>query len=212
MSFFRKILGISKEDRDDAKFLASVKKGVQEMKDQLDALTRAASDAMSHHNRIESEYQKFMRQAADWKDRAKEALGANNEELARTALSRKAECERTAESMKGSVEESRQNNQQFTQQIQQLKQKIAEAERNASTLVARKQAAKAQKRLADSMAGIGSKDCAFNAINDYENQVITQESKASVLEKLGVIESAEVVTESDSEIEDELAALKREMK
>ena len=49
---------------------------------------------MSNYNRLDAEYQKYVRQAQDWKDRAGQALDAGNEDLAKKALAKKAECDR----------------------------------------------------------------------------------------------------------------------
>src|SRR5512139_574943 len=77
---------------EDATFEATVKQTVADMKTELNNVIRASAVAMSNYNRLDAEYQKYVQQAADWKDRAGKALDAGNEDLARKALAKKAEC------------------------------------------------------------------------------------------------------------------------
>lgn len=213
MKFIKNLFGFSNNNHDDQSFLSSVNDDVKRMQQELEQLIRASSEAISHHNRFEAEYQKLLRQADDWKMRAKEALGGNDESLARQALTRKAECQQSADGMKPTVEASRLTRDQLTQQISQLKRQIAEAERSASTLVARRSAARAQQRMADSMAGLGAEDGAFNAISNYEEQVLQQEAQAKVWDSLSDDRLAmdDQVVSSGSPIDDELEALKKEL-
>ena len=213
MKFIKKLFGFSNNDHDDQSFLSSVNDDVKRMQVELEQLIRASAEAISHHNRLEAEYQKLLRQADDWKSRAKEALGGNDESLARQALARKVECQQSADEMKPTVESSRLSRDQLTQQISQLKRQIAEAERSASTLVARRNAAKAQQKMADAMAGLGASDGAFNAISKYEEQVLQQEAQAKVWDSLSEdrLSMEDNIVASGSPIEDELEALKKEM-
>ena len=55
---------------EDATFEATVKQTVADMKTELNNVVRASAVAMSNYNRLDAEYQKYVRQAQDWKDRA----------------------------------------------------------------------------------------------------------------------------------------------
>src|ERR1041384_6614609 len=79
---------------EDATFEATVKQTVADMRTELNNAVRASATAMSNSNRLEAEYQKYVRLAQEWKDRAGQALDANNEDLAKKALAKKAECDR----------------------------------------------------------------------------------------------------------------------
>ena len=67
-------------------------------------MVRSSAVAMSNYNRLDAEYQKYVRQSQEWKDRAGMALDAGNEELARKALAKKAECDQQVASMQQAVE------------------------------------------------------------------------------------------------------------
>jgi len=89
---------------EDATFEATVKQTVSDMRTELNNVVRASAAAMSNYNRLDAEYQKYVRQAQQWKDRAGLALDAGNEELARQALGKKTECDRQVASMQQAVQ------------------------------------------------------------------------------------------------------------
>jgi phage shock protein A len=184
---------------EDATFESTVKQTVRDMKAELNRVVRASADAMSNHNRLEAEYQKYVRQGDEWKERAKKALEAGNEDLARKALAKKSECDRQIQSMEASVESARKTSENLKKQVGDLKRKIQEAERNASTLIARKNAAKAQKKVAQALAGVGEADNAFAALNSFEESVARDEASAKAYESMS--------TDADEELEAEFAKL-----
>jgi len=200
---------------EDANFEATVRQTVADMKTELNNAVRASAVAMSNHNRLDAEYQKYVRQAQEWKDRAGKALDAGNEELARKALGKKAECDRQVESMRASVESAGQASENLKKQVMELKRKIEEGERTATTLVARKNAAQAQRKVSEALAGVGKADNAFAALGQFEESVAREEATAKAFNQIasaGKDESleAEFAAIEGKSVDDELAALKRE--
>ena len=82
----------------------------------------------------------------------------------------------------------------------ELKRKIDEGERTATTLVARKNAAAAQRKVAEAMAGVGSADNAFAALNRFEETVSKEEATAKAFDELAS-------TGKDDDLEKQFAAL-----
>ena len=80
---------------------------VADMKTELNKVVQASAMAMSNYNRLDAEYQKYVRQSDEWKARAGQALDAGNEDLAKKALGKKAECDKQVASMKTSVDQAR---------------------------------------------------------------------------------------------------------
>ncbi len=200
---------------ENATFEDTIKQTVRDMKAELQRVIKAAADAMSNHNRLEAEYQKFARQSNEWQDRAKKALSQDREDLARKALAKKAEADKQVESMRPSVEAARATSDKLKDQVRSLKQKIDEGERNASTLIARKNAAKAQKKVAEALAGVGEANNAFAALSTFEESVKREEAAATAYEDLNVDSSKELADEfaalDDGGVDDDLAALKASM-
>jgi len=156
-----------------------------------------------------------VRQSQDWKDRAGQALDAGNEDLARKALAKKAECDKQVTSMQQAVDAAHQTSDKLKQQVLELKRKIDEGERTATTLVARKNAAAAQRKVAEAMSGVGSADNAFSALNRFEETVSKEEATAKAFDELGSVGKdddleAQFAALGGHSVDAELAALKQE--
>jgi phage shock protein A len=200
---------------EDANFEATVRQTVADMREELAKAVRASAVAMSNHNRLEAEYQKYVRQAQEWKERAGKALDAGNEDLAKKALLKKGESDRQVASLQTAVDQARQASETLKSQVAELKRKIEEGERTATTLVARKNAAQAQRKVAEALAGVGNADNAFAALGKFEESVAKEEATAKAFNQIGAagkdedLEKEFAALEGGS-VEDELAALKRE--
>lgn len=200
---------------EDATFEATVKQTVLDMRNELNNAVRASAQAMSNYNRLDAEYQKYVRQSQEWKDRANQALDANNEDLAKKALAKKAECDKQVASMQTSIDQANQASETLKTQVAELKRKIDEAERTATTLVARKNAAQAQRKVAEALSGVGNADNAFAALGHFEETVSREEATAKAFNTLAAAGKddgleAEFAKLSGHSVDDELEALKRE--
>jgi phage shock protein A len=200
---------------EDATFEATVRQTVADLKKELNNVVRASAQALSNYNRLDAEYQKYARQAQEWKNRANLALDANNEDLARKALAKKAECDKQLASLQNAVDSARTASDALKNQIVDLKHKIEEGERTATTLVARKNAATAQRKVAEAMAGVGKADNAFAALSKFEESVAREEATAKAFDQLasaGADTGLEVqfAQLEGHTVDDELEALKRE--
>jgi phage shock protein A len=169
---------------EDATFENTVKQTVADMRTELSKVINASAMAMSNYNRLDAEYQKYVRQSQEWKDRAGVALDAGNEDLARKALAKKAECDQQVSSMQSAVAAAHETSEKLKQQVAELKRKIDEGDRTASTLVARKNAAMAQRKVSEAMAGLGSADNAFSQLNRFEQSVAKEEATAKAFDQL----------------------------
>ena len=59
---------------EDATFESTVRQTVADMKTELNNVVRSSAMAMSNYNRLDAEYQKYVKQSQEWKDRAGLAL------------------------------------------------------------------------------------------------------------------------------------------
>lgn len=200
---------------EDATFEATVRQTVADMKTELNNVVRASATAMSNYNSLDAEYQKYLTQSQQWKERAGQALDAGNEDLAKKALARKAESDRQIASLQTAVESARKASDSLKAQVVDLKHKIEEGERTATTLVARKNAAMAQRKVSEAMAGVGKADNAFAVLSTFEQSVAKEEATAKAFDELASAGKdtnleAEFAQLSGHTVDAELAALKRE--
>jgi phage shock protein A len=200
---------------EDATFEATVRQTVVDMKTQLNNVVQSSAMAMSNYNRLDAEYQKYVRQSQEWKDRAGQALDAGNEDLAKKALAKKAESDKQVASLQTAIDSARQASDSLKTQVVELKHKIDEGERTATTLVARKNAAMAQRKVSEALAGVGKADNAFAQLSNFEQSVAKEEATAKAFDQLASAGSdtnleAEFAQLQGHTVDADLAALKRE--
>ena len=197
---------------EDATFETTLKQTVRDMRTELAKTIEASASAMSNHNRLEAEYQKYVRQSEEWVARAHQALDAGNEDLAKKALLRKQEADEQVRNMQPGIEAARSASEQLKSKVAELKRRIDEAERTATTLVARKNAATAQRKVAQALSGVAEADNAFAALKGFEESVSREEARAKAFDQIsGGMEDpveAEFRTLSSTTVDNELAALK----
>ncbi|HWF07959.1 MAG TPA: PspA/IM30 family protein [Bryobacteraceae bacterium] len=200
---------------EDATFESTVNQTVADMKTELNNVVRSSAMAMSNYNQLDAEYQKYVKQSAEWKARANQALDGGNEDLAKKALAKKAESDRQVASLQTSIDSAKQASDSLKSQVVELKHKIEEGERTATTLVARKNAAMAQQKVSEALAGVGKADNAFATLSNFEKSVAKQEATAKAFNELAASGKddgleAEFAKLSGHTVDDDLAALKRE--
>jgi phage shock protein A len=200
---------------EDATFEATVRQTVADMKTELNNVVRSSAMAMSNYNQLDAEYQKYVRQSQEWKDRAGQALDGGNEDLAKKALAKKAESDRQVASLQAAIDSARQASDSLKSQVVELKHKIEEGERTATTLVARKNAATAQRKVSEALAGVGKADNAFATLSTFEQSVAKEEATAKAFNELANSGKddgleAEFAKLQGHTVDDDLAALKRE--
>jgi phage shock protein A len=182
------------------------------MRAELAKTINASATAMANHNRLEAEYMKYVRQSEEWFARANQALDSGNDDLARKALAKKAECDEQTRSMQAGVDSARTASEQLKAKVTDLKRRIDEAERTATTLVARKNAALAQRKVAEALSGVAESDNAFAALKTFEESVAQEEAKAKAYDQIAAgtddTLEAEFRELGGVTVDNELAALK----
>jgi phage shock protein A len=169
---------------EDATFETTVRQTVADMKTELNKVVQSSAMAMSNYNRLDAEYQKYVRQSQEWKQRANMALDAGNEDLAKKALAKKAESDKQVASLQAAIDSARQASESLKTQVTDLKHRIEEGERTATTLVARKNAALAQRKVSEALAGVGKADNAFAQLSHFEESVAKEEATAKAFDQL----------------------------
>jgi len=200
---------------EDATFEATVRQTVADMKTELNNVVRSSAMAMSNYNQLDAEYQKYVRQSQDWKARAGQALDAGNEDLAKKALAKKAESDKQVASLQTAVEQAQKASESLKTQVADLKHRIEEGERTATTLVARKNAAMAQRKVSEALAGVGKADNAFAQLSNFERSVAKEEATAKAFDQLASAGKddnleAEFAQLAGHTVDADLEALKRE--
>lgn len=197
-NFFRKILDIFKSNvnetlekiEDPEKML---KQMVLDMEVAVQKAIEPVAYSIANQKSIERKIERFKNSAIEWEHKAEQALKANREDLARAALERKAFSERDYNEMLPIYEKSKITSETLQKQLEQIKVKLEDARSRQGILIARSQAAKAQKMLNSAVSGIGSG--VFSNFEKIEQKIEILESEANAHSQL--IESE---TSLDNEI------------
>jgi phage shock protein A len=188
---------------------------IREMEEGLASARSYAATAIAAERRIGRELEQNRLQAEQWKAKAREALAAGREDLARRALVRKREHEDLVTSLDRQHSESLQTSQNVRTSLRALEARLAEARRKQRSLLARHRAALARAELHRfAGAGMGA-FCGSQAKFDrLENQLIDFEDELAALGELDQVHTALDADFADLEreqaIDEELEALKSE--
>ena len=151
--------------------------------------------------------------SADWLYKAQQAVTAGREDLARAALEKKAIQDKNISDLEPIYLIAKSTSDKLRTQLDALKHKLDEARARQGTLIARSQAAKAQKQIAQTFSGVGSD--AFSKFDKFETKIETLESQAEAFEQLAG-QSTSLDDEfkkltSSSQVEQQLLELKASM-
>lgn len=218
MGIFSRISDIFKSNMNDALDKAEdpekmLKQMVIEMEESVNKATLAVANSIANEKSLERKLDKARNESRDWEQKAAQALGAGREDLARAALEKKATTDRNVSDLAPIYDQAKATSEKMRGQLNTLKAKLDEARSRQSTLIARSQAAKAQKQIAQTFSGVGSD--AFSKFDKYEGKIETLEAEAEAHELIGGhdqrLEDEFKQLESGANVDNELLALKAKM-
>ncbi len=184
-----------------------------DMREQLAQAKQEVARAIADEKRLEQQYLSEQQQAAEWGRKAELAVGKGQDDLAREALRRQAEHERTGAEYQRQWTLQRDSAAQLRSALTALNAKIEEARRKRNLLVARQRRAEAQKRIHETMSGLNDTS-AFDTFERMAGRVEQTEAEAAAAAELGgelsgeTLEKKFAALEHDRDIESRLTALK----
>lgn len=218
MGIFSRITDIFKANVNDALDKAEdpekmLKQMVIEMEESVNKATLAVANAIANEKTLERKREKALKESGEWEQKAMQALQAGREDLAKAALEKKGIADRNANDLEPIYQQAKTTSNKMRDQLNALKAKLEEARSRQSTLIARSQAAKAQKQIAQSFSGVGSD--AFSKFDKFETKIEKQEAEAEAFEELGDgstnLDDEFRQLESNSSADADLLALKAKM-
>jgi len=183
-----------------------------EMKGALKEAREQVAQAMAEGKRLEREVESHLKEAALWEEKAKEALKAGREDLAKEALRRRKRALDLAEGFKAQLEEQKGLTDRLMTQLKALEAKIDEAEARKKLLLARKkgvEAAEAVRRMESRL----ERHPALEAFEEMEARILAMEDRHEALKELDGqdLDKELSALSADKEVEEELLRLKREL-
>lgn len=179
-----------------------VRQLIIEMDNQVDDATKALGQAMGSQKVAAMELADAKAAAADWNDKAKLALKAGNEALAKKALDAKVGVDQQVAALQANYDQISANVDSLKNQVEQLKMKLDEARSRQQVLVARSRMADAAQKTAVTITS-ATTDSAFAKLDALERKITEREATA---EAYASMSDAEIIIGD----EDEFAKLEHE--
>lgn len=191
-----------------------VKQIIIDMQEELNKSTQALGKAVSSERIAKKQYDDSARKSAEWENRAKTALSAGDEALAKKALENKVKADKETAQYKEMYDTISQQTETIRTQVDVLKSKLEEAKSRQAMLIARSQMADTQKSLAKSTGGFDSSS-ASEKFNRMEEKIIRKEAEAQAFSEIAgqennLTDDFEAI-ENNSKVDSELERLKAEM-
>jgi phage shock protein A len=186
------------------------------MEENVNSAREGVIDALASEKQLAKELDSQRRQAEDWYNRARRALETGNEALAREALTRKKEHDGIVASLQASWESARRTSERLKAQLRALEAKLEEARLKKGSLVARQRAAQAREqmdRVTDRFKTGLDLNNSFGRMADKVSEMEARmEARAEVYGEYSPVEREFLKMAVDTEVEAELAVLKKEVR
>ena len=190
-----------------------IKQLIREMEENISSAREGVIDAVASEKQLGKELDSQRRQAEEWQQRARLALESGNETLAREALTRKKEHDGIATSLDASWQSARRTSERLKSQLRALEAKLEEARLKKGSLIARQRAAQAREQMDQVQDRFQTGLDLNHSLGRMADKVGEMEARMEAREELygeySQIEREFLKMETNSEVEAELAALKR---
>ncbi|MFW8590185.1 phage shock protein PspA [Glaciecola sp. 2405UD65-10] len=184
---------------------------IQEMEDTLVEVRSASAKTIANKKDVVHQINKYTQEAADWEAKAELAISKGREDLARAALQERQKADTGAESLQHELSLIEDELSKLQNETGQLQDKLADAKSRQKTIVMRQNTVSSRlevkKRLDSSTVddAMGRFEQFERKIDDLESQVEAYDvGKRSLKDEFANLEA-------DTQIEDELSALKQKM-
>lgn len=192
-----------------------IKQLIREMEENINSAREGVVDALASEKQLAKELEHQRRQAEEWLGRARLALESGNEALAREALLRKKEHDGIVANLQVSWESARRTGERLKTQLRALEMKLEEARLKKGSLVARQRAAQARERMDQVsdhfQAGLDLNHSFGRMADKVGDMEARMEARAELYDDFSQVEREFLRMEVDSEVEAELAALRKDL-
>lgn len=180
-----------------------VKQIIIDMQKELNNSTQALGKAVASERIAKKQYDQAVAKSADWESKAKIAIAAGDEELAKKALANKVKADKDTAQYKEMYDTISQQTESIRTQVEVLKSKLEEAKSRQAMLIARSQMADTQKALAHATGGFDSSG-ASEKFSRMEEKIERKEAEAQAF--------ADITSDTDSNDAEEFEKLENESK
>lgn len=198
----------------------------QKQRELLQNVKKGIVDVVTAKKRLELQREKLVQNAAKLEMQAKQALQQNREDLARTALERKAVAQTEIDSLTQQIDAMAKDQANLETKERQLAANVERFKTRKEVIKANYSAAEAQVKISEAVTGVGDEFAAIGqAVQRAEERTEDMKARAGAMDELmdsGVFEDALgtssdpierqlAAVAADQAVEDDLASLKAEL-
>jgi phage shock protein A len=175
---------------------------------QLQNVKRGIADVTTAKKRLELQYTSMQQQVDKLDGQARQALGANREDLAREALSRKAAVQGQLESIMQQGQQLEAQQQRLIEGEKTLQSKVEAFRTQKEVIKAQYSAAEAQVRIGEAASGIGEEMADVGlAVQRAKDKTEQMQARANAIDELTASGALTDLTSSGDDIDRQLAQL-----
>lgn len=189
-----------------------IKQMVLEMEESVNKATLSVAQSIANEKQLQRRLDKETTNIEEWQSKAEQAIKAGRDDLAKAALEKKLVASKNVNDLLPTHQSAKATADRLKSQLEQLKKKLDEARSRQNTLIARSNAAKAEKQLNQAMSGVGTD--AFSKFEKMEGKVEQMEAEAEAFGELNSSDKSleeEFANLSSPDVDDELEKLKAQL-
>src|ERR1700691_356316 len=183
----------------------------QKQLEQLQNVKKGIADVVTAKKRIQAQESNLEQQIVKLDTQARQALAANREDLARTALERKNVIQTELQSLDTQVKELEQQQESLTTSEQNLRTKIEQCRTKKEVIKAQYSAAEAQVRISEAATGVGDQmadvGLAMQRAVDKTENMRARADAVSELEAAGTFDDVTALGSGEDDIDRQLKQL-----
>jgi phage shock protein A len=176
---------------------------ITDMNRELVDTKKNVAAAIADEKKLERQTNAAYAQAQQWEEKARTALRAGKEDLAKEALVRKQEQEKVAEEYREQWEAQHQSVEKLKQSLRKFQQKTEEAQRKKNLLIARSKRVETQRRL-QATVNKYEDSSAFATFDRISSEIEEKESENEAMEEI------EEWSANEDNLEKQFAALEQD--
>src|SRR6266496_1168620 len=178
----------------------------EQMLEQLQNVKRGVADVVTAKKRLELQTTQLEQNIVKLETQARQAVGANREDLARAALERKAAAQQQLQGLDQQVKGLQDQQEKLIASQQQLQTKIEAFRSQKEVIKAQYSAAEAQVRIGEAASGIGDHMADTGAaIQRARDKTEEMQSRADAIDELTASGALEDFTSDQTPLDRELA-------
>lgn len=187
---------------------------LRELDEDISKVTAAVTSQMAVVKRFERELEEAEATIARRDEQARVAVERGEDDLAREALIDKKRYMEKRDALKINYDKAKENSDRLRKQLDDMKARVQDMKTKRSSLIAQAEAAKATKRITQTMSGVGNENLA-DSFYKMEEKIQQMHDEAQAAQELADSDKTldskfdELMSKApDKDIEDELAQLK----